>query len=61
MAAAKQCDNCGALYTYNPKAKYNAIEYGKIDSCMNWHSGEHLDLCPVCLNAVISALEKVKI
>ncbi len=44
MAAAKQCDNCGALYTYNPNAKYNTIQYGKIDSCMNWHPGEHLEL-----------------
>lgn len=60
MAAAKQCDNCGVLYTYNLNAKYNAIKYGKIDSNMNWHPGEYLELCPGCLNAVTSALEKSK-
>lgn len=60
MAAAKQCDNCGALYAYNPKEKHNAIKYGKIDSCMNWHSGESIELCPGCLNAVTSALKKSK-
>ena len=59
MAAAKQCD-CRALYTYNLNTKYNAIKYGKVDSCMNWHPGEHLELCPGCFNAVTSALEKSK-
>ena len=60
MAAAKQCDNCGALYSYNLKAKYNAIQYGKVDMYMNWHSNTYIELCPGCLNAVISALEKSK-
>ena len=60
MAAAKQCDNCGALYSYNLKAKYNAIQYGKVDMHMNWHSNTYIELCPGCLNTVISALEKSK-
>ena len=60
MAAAKQCDNCGALYSYNLKAKYNAIKYGKVDMYMNWHSNTYIELCPGCLNAVISALKKSK-
>ena len=60
MAAAKQCDNCGALYSYNLKAKYNAIQYGKVDMYMNWRYNTYIELCPGCLNAVISALEKSK-
>ena len=60
MAAAKQCDNCGALYSYNLKAKYNAIQYGKVDMYMNWCPNTYIELCPGCLNAVISALEKSK-
>ena len=60
MAAAKQCDNCGALYSYNRNAKCNAIMYGKVDSHMDWHSNTYIELCPGCLNAVISALEKSK-
>ena len=60
MAAAKKCDNCGALYSYNLKAKYNAIQYGKVDMYMNWYSNTYIELCPGCLNAVISALEKSK-
>lgn len=62
MAAAKKCDNCGALYdqVLNKKIEYNAIRFGKVDPYMNWSSCKHLDLCPGCLNAVISALEKSK-
>ena len=60
MAAAKQCDNCGALYSYNLNAKCNAIMYGKVDSHMDWHSHTYIELWRGCLNAVISALEKSK-
>lgn len=62
MAAAKKCDNCGALYdqVLNKKIEYNAIRFGKVDPYMNWNSCKHLDLCPGCLNAVTSALEKSK-
>ena len=60
MAAAKKCDNCGALYSYNRNVKCNAIMYGKVDSHMTWHSNNYIELCPGCLNVVISALEKSK-
>lgn len=54
MAAAKKCDNCGALYSYNQDAKYNAILYGKVDMHMNWHASQqpstYIELCPGCLN-----------
>ena len=60
MAAAKKCDNCGELYSYNRNVKCNAIMYGKVDSHMDWHSNTYIELCPGCLNAVILALEKSK-
>ena len=44
MAAAKQCDNCGALYSYNRNVKCNAIMYGKVDSHMDWHSNAYIEL-----------------
>ena len=53
MAAAKQCDNCGALYSYNLNVKCNAIMYGKVDSHMTWHNNTHMELCLGCLNVVI--------
>lgn len=61
MAAAKQCDNCGAFYMLTDADGPNAIRFGHVDAAGAWRSLEWPDLCPDCFKAVRMTLDNRKL
>lgn len=61
MAAAKQCDNCGAFYMLTDADGPNTIRIGRVDARGVWRTLDRPDLCPDCFKAVRMTLDERKL